>query len=164
MKYFRHPKYSNVIISEDGSIIKKNNIEIPIRISYPKKNTPLLTVTLYGTTYISFPKLVNEAVNGLPPKGKRHVTECIDGNYKNTHPSNLRWVTATKRRLDPAKQYTIHTKRSKLTSQQSIYCYNKHTKENISYEKLAIQFDTSAMTIARAVKRVKRYYNQLGNI
>ncbi len=159
MKYKYHPKYKNVKISEDGKTVLKNGVECSIRVSYPKPNNPLMTVRLYGSTYLSLPKLVNETWNGLPPKDKRYCTECLDGNFENTHPNNLIWVRVLTRRITPIDFYKTHTKQSKLTEEQSIYCYNAHKVHGVKLLALAVEFNVSDMAIHRAIKRVERLRN-----
>lgn len=154
-KYKTHPIYKRVSVSECGTKVKQYGKLLTIREIYPLPNYPLIVVYLFGNNF-SLPKLVLETFVGIPPS--RMYAYCIDGNHKNTHPDNLKWVKCP-RSLNPKKMFEQSSFQSKLSIEDSYRCYVLIKGGKKTYKQLADEYNTSSSSISRAFKRVERYLN-----
>ena len=157
MNYKRHPVFKELKISEDGTIIKENNIPLKTVEYLNKGKYPMMLVYLYDT-YFSLSKLVMETYNGYPTDNKRYFTKHKDKNPLNTHPENLYWSNSVVV-LDKDEALERALKNSKLSKDECFYCYAMFLSKNKTLKDLSKKFNVSDMSIYRAVKRIEKYLN-----
>lgn len=150
-KYKRHPYRENVSVCVKGECIKYFGEIVLPKIRYPRPHIKLMTVCIEGTDY-SLPKIVAETFLEKPKKDVKHFAKCIDGDFSNTHPDNIEWVT---RVITEETALKSAIKKSALLPWQANDCYEKYNKGTHTLSELGKLYGVSDMTIHRAIKRVK---------
>ena len=147
----RHPRFTDLEIKYDGSILKYKRKLLNIKEPAEKSGANMKKVYFNRSQY-SVPKLILETFGAPKPEG-RHYATYKDGNINNLHPDNLYWSKTHK--IPKERKFENDLKQSKLTKDQTYSAFVSHQK-GIPLSKIAKNYKVSDMTIYRAIQRLKR--------
>lgn len=89
MSYSYHPEIEGLKVNEDGTEVLLNDAKVDIKTRTEKGRNPSKYI-LFRNKRINIARLVLECWVGLSPKIKMSA-RFKDGDYNNTHYSNLEW-------------------------------------------------------------------------
>ncbi|SDS13294.1 hypothetical protein SAMN04487764_1528 [Gillisia sp. Hel1_33_143] len=158
MEFKRHPKFRDLRISADGSTFKYLNETLEIKDHKARENNILNVVSIEGIRY-SVPKLILETYGPEKPQDGRYYALYKDGNIENIHPNNLFWSKAHK--ITEKRKFQNSISLSKLSKEQTAQCFERHVIKGESLSSIGKDLGVSATTIARGIKRYKKYLNSL---
>lgn len=149
MKNFkRHPKNQHLFIKNDGSKLRYMSEVLEI-IDHESKPGNFVKVVSIDSVRLSVNKLILETYGEPKPEG-RHFALPKDGNKENLHPNNLYWSKSLPENIKAS------VARSSLSFRQIAQAHELNTKYNVPKTLIGEIFETSAMSITRAVRRYER--------
>jgi hypothetical protein len=152
-RWKRHPKFTELQISSDGSDFKYYDKLLNIK-DHKGKTGRILKVVYINRSYYSVPKLILETYVSAAPADGRYYAQYKDGNIENLHPNNLFWSRS--QIIPENRKFENSLKLSKLTKEQTYQAYHEYMHKGNSISALAKQYNVSDMAVHRAIQRFRR--------